>query len=205
MRRPAAAAILLGAAATLAAGAAHLFLYAPEAAIAPPAALAEAAARVSTSTLPARLAIPAIGVDAPIDPLGIVAGDRMQAPANFTDVGWYKYGVVPGSPGIAVLYAHLDNGLGLSGVFKDLDRLKAGDELTLTRKDGATLRFKVSDVETYPYDAVPPAAIGESSPGPGPADPARVVLITCAGEPTHDPSMGFTYDHRLLVTATLEP
>ncbi|MGH7174758.1 MAG: class F sortase, partial [Minisyncoccia bacterium] len=156
---------------------------------------------VETSALPARIAIPVIGVDAPVDPLGLVAGDRMQAPSNFTDVGWYKYGTLPGQPGVAVMYAHLDNGLGLAGVFKDLDKLQTGEEIDITQGSGQVLRFAVSDIETYPYQAVPPAALGEGS-GAETSNP-EIVLITCAGAPTHDPLMGYTYDHRLLVTATL--
>jgi sortase (surface protein transpeptidase) len=99
------------------------------------------------------------------------------------------------------MYAHLDNGLGLDGVFKDLDQVGLGDEIDITTESGQVLHFKVSDIETYPYQAVPAAAIGE---GPGAeTSAAEVVFITCAGEPTHDPAMGYTYDHRLLVTATL--
>jgi sortase (surface protein transpeptidase) len=196
-------ALLLGAAALLAAAAVRLLIYAPERAIAPPAEIAEAAPATSPSAFPARISIPAIAVDAKVDPLGIVAGNRMQAPSNFTDVGWYKYGVVPGEAGIAVMYAHLDNGLGLDGVFKNLNKLSVGDEIAITEASGRVLHFKVSDIETYPYQSVPPAAIGEGSGAE--ASKAEIVLITCAGAPTHDPVMGYTYDHRLVVTATLEP
>lgn len=169
--------------------------------IAPPPAVALAAAASATTSgaYPARISIPKIAVNAAIQDRGLVAGNRMAAPTSFTEVGWYEYGAVPGQVGTAVLYAHLDNGLGLNGVFKNLDQLSIGDEVDITTASGTPERFIVNDIETYPYQDVPPAALGE-----GPSDgKAHITLLTCAGNPTEDPVEGYTYDHRLVVYATL--
>jgi sortase (surface protein transpeptidase) len=138
-------------------------------------------------------------VDAAVQDRGLIAGNRMAAPTNYTDVGWYKYGTVPGDVGTAVLYAHLDNGLGLNGVFKDLDQLSIGDEIDITTASGTPQRFIVSKMESYPFQAVPPEALGEA-----PSDGMSYIsLITCAGKPLRDPVIGYTYDHRLVVYAKL--
>lgn len=181
-------------------------VYDPSQAIAPtplelPATTSAARPKVVTSDMyPARVAIPAIGVNAKVQALGIVAGNRMQAPSNFTDIGWFKYGAVPGVPGTAVMYGHLDNGLGLSGVFKDLGKLKQGDVVTVTTKGGKVLNFKIVDSEVYPYQSVPQSALGEAPN----ATVSKITFITCSGTGIYDKTMGFTYDHRLVVTAQLE-
>lgn len=196
----AAVAIVFGVTLFFAVGVNALF-YDVEREVAPPPGVAYAAAVIAATTpvgyYPAHITIPAIGVDAPIQQLGLIAGDRMQAPTNFTDVGWYKYGAVPGTAGTAVLYGHLDNGLGLNGVLVDLDKLKKGDEIQITTKSGDVLTFVVSASTVYSYQSVPDAALGVGPASGG----SSITLITCAGKAIYDPLEGFTYDHRLVVTA----
>src|SRR3954465_14419705 len=80
--------------------------YDPEQAIVPPALVAFEAATIASSTppglYPSRVEIPALKINAAVQSLGVVAGNRMQAPSNFRDIGWYKYGPVPGTSGTAV-------------------------------------------------------------------------------------------------------
>ena len=52
---------------------------------------------------PVRLEIPKLGLDVHVQQAGIIAGNRMAAPTNFTDVAWYKYGPAPGELGSAVI------------------------------------------------------------------------------------------------------
>src|SRR5262249_35811922 len=58
----------------------------------------------------AHLLIPAIGVDAPIEPVGVLPGGALSVPEKnrWTGVGWYKDGPVPGLPGSAIIDGHLD-------------------------------------------------------------------------------------------------
>ena len=146
---------------------------------------------------PLRLVIPAIRLDTRVQQAGLLAGNRMAAPTNFSDVAWYKYGTVPGAAGSAVIAGHLDNGLGLNGVFKNLSKLKAGDEIEV-QTASSTVRFVVERLETYPYDQVPGTIFTA-------ADAARLNLITCAGKWIKTPALGWTVDHRLVVYAVLAP
>jgi sortase (surface protein transpeptidase) len=181
----------------------HATLYSAEPEIAPPPAVAAAAvlAATTTSALPASISIPAIGVDASVEDLGITTGDHMAMPTSFTTVGWYKYGPVPGAVGTAVMYGHLDNGLGLQGVFKKLGQLAPGDKIMVTNASGVSQTFVVNSLSTYPYQSVPASAL-ESAPGD---TGAHLNLITCAGGWIYDPVEGMTYDHRLVVYTTLMP
>lgn len=160
---------------------------APEEAVLPPPAQAEA-------SLPARVRVPAIGVDAAIQHVGVNGAGNMRAPSNFSDASWYAPGTAPGVEGSAVLAGHLDNGLGLAGVFKRLPELSVGDDVYVETEDGTTLHFVVSGKTSYDYDKVPTDMIFNR------ADEARLNLITCGGDFL---PLRRTYDERLVVFATL--
>lgn len=173
--------------------------YSPEAeVIVPPTTTPSSIPAPLPGEYPARLAIPSLNIDAAVQHLGLVAGNRMQAPAGFADAGWFKYGTVPGEPGTAVMYGHYDNGLGLPGVFKHLSDIQIGDLVIATTKDGEKRTFRVVSKQTYPYQAVPQSVLGETSD-----DAPRISLITCAGKGIRDDSIGFTYDERLVVMTEL--
>lgn len=127
---------------------------------------------------PVRLIIPAIGVSANIQSVGLFwNGDgSMGIPTNFTDVAWYNGGPMPGEPGSAVIDGHLDGKNIKEAVFYNLGKLKAGDVVEVVDAAGKTLQFKVVGSKTYDYNA-PTAEIfsGDSSK-------ARLNLITCAGD-----------------------
>lgn len=173
----------------------HATLYAPEAEVIDPAAAAQAPARkVSTSALPARLIIPALNINASVQQVGVKADGSMGTPNNFTDVAWYKYGVVPGQEGTAFIDGHVDNGLSLAGVFKHLADINVGDDVYVQKQNGTKLHFVVIDVKSYPYTGVPMQEMA------GQIDAARLDLITCEGTWV---SKDKTYDERLVVYTKL--
>jgi hypothetical protein len=164
------------------------------------------AAALSTSTLPleidepshpappSRLVIPSLGIDAHIKGVGLTASGNMATAGNFTDVGWYKFGTVPGMRGSAVVDGHVDNGLSLDGVFKHLGDIKSGDDIYVITDMGDSLHFKVSSVVAYDYRSVPADLIFNDKTG------IKLKLITCSGSWV---SGDKTYDKRLVVTADL--
>lgn len=143
---------------------------------------------------PARLRIPKLGIDAFVQHVGVNAKGNMAAPSNFVDVGWYKYGTVPGFIGSTVITGHVDNALGMPGVFKDLDEMRIGDEFFVESKDGKELRFKVVEIQSYPYTLVPLKVLFSRN------DLPRLNLITCSGTWIQGAR---SYDERLVVYAEL--
>lgn len=130
----------------------------------------------STAEKPVHLEIPSLGIDAKVQYVGINGRKEMAVPSNFRDVGWYKYGPVPGQRGSAVIDGHVDNGLGLPAVFNRLGEIKTGADVFVTTKDGARLRFVVVDVRSYPYEEAPKELVFERE------DAAWLNLITCSGD-----------------------
>jgi len=166
----------------------------PPASPTPDGLLAQARAIAGPAAPPSRLVIPAIGVDAAVEPVGLDAQGRMAAPARTTDVGWYRLGAAPGDAGDAVIDGHLDwwNG---PAVFWRLDRLRAGDRVAVVRADGTEVDFVVDASRTVPYDASLQDLFTE-------VGPPTLTLITCAG--AWDAGRA-TYLQRLVVHASLAP
>ena len=152
------------------------------------------AATAPSTSFPSRFMIPKIDVDAHVQHVGIKADGSMANPNNFTDVGWYKYGVIPGQVGSAAIAGHVDNGLRLPGVFKRLNELEIGDDVYVEQKDGSRIHFKVVDIKSFPYESAPKELIF------GQFDRARLNLITCEGEWIKDKK---TYADRLVVFTRL--
>ena len=148
----------------------------------------------SPEDYPARFRVPALGIDTRVQHVGVNAKGNMAVPNNFTDVGWYKYGTPPGFVGSAVVAGHVDNGLGLPGVFKNLSELKIGDDIFVEREDGVELRFVVTEIQVYPYTLVPRDILFSRR------DLPRLNLITCEGAWVAGER---TYDQRLVVYAGL--
>ncbi len=148
----------------------------------------------SDAAKPERLLIPKLDIDADIQYVGVAASGNMAVPNNFTDVGWYRYGPLPGQKGSAVIDGHVDNALGLDGVFKHLDRLQKGDDIYVQTKGGLKLHFKVERVETYGYKDVPGELLF------GRTDKRRLNLITCGGSWVKSEK---TYDERVVVYTVL--
>jgi sortase (surface protein transpeptidase) len=143
---------------------------------------------------PVRFSIPALNIDAKVQDVGITASGAIGSPSNFTDVGWYEVGAVPGNPGVALIDGHVDNGLALAGVFKHLSDIAVGDHVYVTNHAGKKLDFVVTSVDAYDYQHVPLNTILDSTT-------TGLALITCDGTWVGDRR---TYDERLVVTAELQ-
>jgi hypothetical protein len=127
---------------------------------------------------PVRLIIPAIGVNANIQSVGLFwsGNGEMGIPTNFTDVAWYNGGPRPGMPGSAVIDGHLDGKNVKEAVFYSLGNLKPGDLVEVIDASGTTLRFQVVRLATYDYNATTTDIFS------GDASKIRLNLITCAGD-----------------------
>jgi len=122
---------------------------------------------------PTRVRIPAIGVDAALEPLRLDAAGALGAPTDFGRAGWYADGTLPGEVGPAVLAGHVDSRTG-PAVFYRLHELRAGDAVEVAR-DGRWLRFRVTAVDRYAKDRFPTVQVYGPTPDP------ELRLITCGG------------------------
>lgn len=136
---------------------------------------------------PVRVIIPAINLDSKVLSLGREKNGEMSVPSGKgNDVGWYKYGTVPGNMGSAVLDAHV------FAAFKNLNKLTEGDEIFVITDTDQKLRFVVGKTEIYKLEDLSPNTLFYQN------DAKRLNLITCAGSLTADKS---TYTHRQVVFA----
>jgi sortase A len=144
--------------------------------------------------LPARLIIPVLNIDAKVQRVGVGKSGSMAVPTNYTDVGWYRAGAVPGQIGSAVFDGHVDNGLGLPGVFKHLADISIGDEISVLDENGREVKFTVDSINIYDYKNVPTNLIFNEH------DAARIRLITCDGTWVKGDK---TYNQRLVVSGII--
>ncbi|MES2315373.1 MAG: class F sortase [Patescibacteria group bacterium] len=159
----------------------------------PPGVTDEALANKDSALYPVTLSIPKINVQAKITDVGITSRGNMGTPTNYSDVGWYRYGILPGQLGSAVMAGHVDNGLSLPGVFSNLKDLSIGDDVYVATVGGERLHFIVSAVDTYDFNDKGTNVFKEK-------DAKLLRLITCTGSWV---SQYKTHDKRLVVTAVL--
>jgi LPXTG-site transpeptidase (sortase) family protein len=142
---------------------------------------------------PLRLLIPRISVDASIEARGLDAQRNLATPGDVKNVAWFNQGPPPGQPGNAVINGHVNWWTG-SAVFTRLGELRPGDRVTVLRRDGNPVTFRVSGLRTLAATARD-ASLFAANPA------STLTLITCSGP--WDSALG-TDAQRLLVTAALE-
>jgi LPXTG-site transpeptidase (sortase) family protein len=140
---------------------------------------------------PARLVIPAIGVDAKVEARGLDSDRNLATASDYRDVAWYDLGPRPGEPGNAIVNGHVNWWTG-DAVFAQLSRLRVGDAIRVTRADGGLVEFKVTGKHIVDANARIAALFAPSSQ-------ATLTLITCTG--AWNP-LTQSDTQRLLVSAT---
>jgi LPXTG-site transpeptidase (sortase) family protein len=129
-------------------------------------------------TNPIRLSIPAIGINALVEPVGILSNGDIATPTQspWENVGWYNAGPRPGERGSAVIDGHLDRPGGYPAVFWRLRDLHVGDDVLVLSTDGKIRHFHVTRIALYTPQAAPVQDIFGNKGG------TYLNLITCAGD-----------------------
>lgn len=144
---------------------------------------------------PVRVTIPAIGVDAGVQDVGLADDGSMGVPIGYEDVAFYQLGVDPGQQGYSAFTGHISS-IYYPGVFYNIDELSKGNTVHIFGDDGTELVFLVQEVHRYSADSFPMDKVFAPTNTPG------VALITCGGD--WDP-VAHLFADRILVLATLSP
>lgn len=125
---------------------------------------------------PVRLAVPAVGIDAPVDPVAVTPDGLLQLPADVHRIGWYRFGPAPGQlQGSAVLAGHVDSwnqGLGALGRLRSVE---PGQPIVVTDAAGRVTRWQVLTRQLVVKKQVPLPDLFTRTGTP------RLVLLTCGG------------------------
>jgi len=129
----------------------------------------------SWGAAPIKLMIPALGVEAAIEPVGQDPDGAMTAPTDPDEVAWYKLGPGMGVPGNAVFAGHV-NWAGRLRVFGEIDRLDAGDVIQVIDAQGRGFEYAVESSHVVRAEGAPLDEIFAQPDAP------VITLITCGGE-----------------------
>lgn len=139
----------------------------------------------------ARIAIPALGLDAPVGRYGLDAAGRLDVPQDTATVGWNPaYSTLPGQGGSTFFAAHYEY-QGVPGVFFRLSSLGPGDEIIVTLSDGSARRYRVTSTVDYALASIDMGALLRGREGA-----ESITLMTCSG-----PGDGGRYPLRTVVLA----
>ncbi|MCW2878983.1 MAG: peptidase sortase [Sphaerisporangium sp.] len=146
-------------------------------------------------SVPTRVQIPRIGVDAPLKSVGVEKTGEIEVPPLSQPklAGWYRLGPAPGEMGPAVILGHVNTRSG-PAVFSRLRELKRGDKIMVVRADGSTARFTVDGAEQASKNRFPTKRVY------GHVDSPSLRLITCGG--VFNPR-AHSYTDNIIVYATL--
>ena len=128
------------------------------------------------SAPPDRIVIPAIGLDAPVVPVGWTVTDEgpVWDSADYA-AGWHKTSAYPGHVGNTVLSGHHN----IKGkVFRYLIDLKPDDEVLLYVGDTA-YRYVVTEKHIFEEKGKPEAVRRANAQWIAPTDDERLTLVTC--------------------------
>lgn len=148
----------------------------------------------SETVAPVRLSIPALGVNAPIMPVGVGLKGSMEVPEDVATAGWYRFGPLPGSRGSAMVIGHVDSRTQGPGIFFGLSTLRLGERIGVRITGGLTQLFVVEARRFFAKDELPEDLFARDGP-------PRLTLVTCGG--------GFdertrSYSHNVIVYAVPE-
>jgi LPXTG-site transpeptidase (sortase) family protein len=126
---------------------------------------------------PVRIRIPAIGVDSPVNALGLAKDGSLAVPQpgpHLDQAAWFDQSPTPGQPGPAIIEGHVDSETGPSIFFK-LGDIRPGDQLHITRNDGTEVVFTVNAVRDYKKTSFPTTVVYG-----GHLDRPQLRLVTCS-------------------------
>lgn len=143
---------------------------------------------------PKTIDIPAIGVSAYIQKVGLRKNNSIGVPSNIHLAGWYTQSVRPGDAGLSIIDGHVQ-GTYKPGIFVDLGKLKKDDVVIVTFGDGSQKSFSVVSVDSLTLEKANGVLLAHDTKIKN-----QLNLVTCAGEFVEKLK---TYDKRVVVATKL--
>ncbi len=130
---------------------------------------------------PVRLVVAELGIDVPVEAVGLDDQGRMGLPANPAIAAWYRFGSAPGSAtGSTVIAAHVDSLVYDIGPFARLADAPAGTRVEVTTADGVVHAYTLESTAIVPKESVDWSGAFARDGSP------RLTLVTCGGEFDYD-------------------
>lgn len=131
---------------------------------------------VLKASQPVGITIPSIRLRAVVHNVGLAPDGTIGVPPpeKADEVAWYDQSPSPGQFGPAVLVGHVDT-RNAPAVFHDLDRLRPGAKVEISRQDRSVAIFEVNKVERFDKSHLPVEEVYNDFSRPG------LRLITCGG------------------------
>jgi sortase (surface protein transpeptidase) len=151
-------------------------------------------------TLPKKIKIPKLGIDARVVSAGLNRSGRIATPTDGYRTAWYNASSKPGTNGAMFINGHVGVATTGKAVFFYLKNLVAGDKISVERGDGMVFNYVVKKVVTVPADQV---NMNEALSVYDDGQDAKqgLNLMTCGG--TFDRNSK-EYDSRVIVFSVLE-
>ncbi|MFJ3978843.1 class F sortase [Streptomyces sp. NPDC090021] len=129
-------------------------------------------------SLPQRVDVPSMGIQAPVVSRGLDKDGAIDPPPYDSPgtVGWWGQGVQPGAVGTALMVGHVDT-RSKPAVFYGLSSVQPGDKVRVVRADGSVAEFTIEDVRVYERAAFD----AHRAYGPRVRGRAELRLVTCGG------------------------
>jgi sortase (surface protein transpeptidase) len=130
-------------------------------------------------SVPLRVKVPSVGIDAPLTRLGLDAEGGVAVPPMSvpSEAGWFTGNPTPGERGTAVIVGHVDTEYGRA-VFYSLGNVQPGALVIVDRSDRKHAQFRVTSVEVVDKGRFPAQRVYGTGDDSG---TAQLRLITCGG------------------------
>jgi hypothetical protein len=148
------------------------------------------APHLSARWTPAEVAVGRIGVEAPVDAVGVTPDGALNVPEDADRLGWWIGSALPGDRAGTVLVAgHVDTARDGKGALYRLENLPMGARVDVRAGD-RTVAYQVTARRSYPKSRLPKDLYRRDGA-------PRLALVTCGGA-----FRDGAYDHNVVVYAT---
>ncbi len=143
---------------------------------------------------PKKIRITKINVDAYIQKAGVDQNKRVAVPNNVHLAAWFADSVKPGQKGLSIIDGHV-SGRQTEGVFEQIGKLSAGDEVEIEMGNGTIKKYKVIESQQIKESEAVSVLFDQS-----PKVVSQLNLITCGGRFDRSTNQ---YEDRIIVSTEL--